>query len=85
MLILISFSFPWEFLSDTNNTFQLQTILQYKISSRAIALACISFPYILLKKLLVLFQVFLQTGKSCNSTNDKLIGLWFFYFLPILA
>lgn len=71
MLILISSSFPWEFLSDVNNTFQLQTVLPHKISWKAIALVYITFPHVILKKVLVLFQIFLQPGISCNSTTWK--------------
>lgn len=70
MLILISFSFPWEFLSDMNNTFQLQTVLPHKISWRAIALVCTSFPHVLWTALLVLFQIFLQHGEGDNSNTQ---------------
>lgn len=78
MLILISFSFPWEFLSDMNNTFQLQTVLPYKISWRAITLVYISLPHILLKKLQVFFfQIFLQPGISWIPPYENKICLNF--------
>lgn len=73
MLILTSFSFPWEFLSDVNNTFQLQTVLPYKISWRAITLVYISLPHVLLKKLQVFFffSDLSPTWYKLNSTIGK--------------